>query len=112
MAGRKMERRLKCEVRFVVRVEVNWGVVSWVNGRGKRGAAAQFRRMVGWVENFWERVSWAVVEGGGGDDKYLFRNEVLDFFDFFSASDVALIPPYAPLFPFFPLRPWLWHSDV
>lgn len=51
MEGRKMERRLKCEVKFVVRVEENCGVVREVIGAGMMGAAMQFIRMVGWVLN-------------------------------------------------------------
>ncbi len=51
MEGRKMERMLKCEVRFVVIVEVNWRVVREVRGAGVIGAAMQFIRMVGSVLN-------------------------------------------------------------
>lgn len=51
MEGRKMERRLKWEVRFVVKVEVNCGVVREVKGAGVMGAAMQSMRMVGWVLN-------------------------------------------------------------
>ncbi len=51
MAGRKMERMLKCEVRFAVTVEVNWRVVREVRGAGVIGTAMQFIRMVGSVLN-------------------------------------------------------------
>lgn len=65
MAGRKVERRLKCEVRFVVRVWVNCGVVRDVIGREVMGAAMQFMRIVGWVKNWREwRISCTVVMWG------------------------------------------------
>ncbi len=52
MGGRKTERRLKCEVRFAVSVEVNWRLLREVRGAGVMGAAMQFIRMVGSVLNY------------------------------------------------------------
>lgn len=57
IGARKMERRLKWEVRFVVRVDVNCGVVREVIGREVMGATAQLMRMVGCVLNYHTSVS-------------------------------------------------------
>lgn len=52
IGGRKVERRLKWEIRFVVTVSANSSRLREVTGREVIGAAAQLMRMVGWVSNF------------------------------------------------------------